>query len=174
MRMWGLLPRACRLSRLVLLWQVRRTREVVLKDWVCLSLRFCREKKRRRKKIEMNRAKQQPVELRHQHHIQPVPIPASELGWGASTLAICCSWSQCQHLPTAAVTLALLMQHVPAAALSTSMVSPRINRAPTPRQQTATNWPFLSPTWQYSGIARSELQKEFWVWVWSCLLQLWV
>lgn len=56
MSVWCLLPETSWFNRFSLFRKVRRTREVILKDWVGLSLRFCRK---RRKKSEMNRAKQQ-------------------------------------------------------------------------------------------------------------------
>lgn len=58
MSVWCLLPEAWWFHRLILFRKVRRTREVILKDWVGLSLRFCR-KRRKKKKSGMNRNKQQ-------------------------------------------------------------------------------------------------------------------
>lgn len=45
MIMWCLLPETCWFNKLR---NIRRTREVILKDWVGSSLRFCRKQKRKK------------------------------------------------------------------------------------------------------------------------------
>lgn len=57
MSMWCLLPESCWFNGNILFRKVRRTREVILEDWVGLCLRFCR--KEGGKKSDMSRTKQQ-------------------------------------------------------------------------------------------------------------------
>lgn len=48
MSVWRLLPETHWFNRHILLRNVRRTRQVILKDWLGLSLRFCRRKKEKK------------------------------------------------------------------------------------------------------------------------------